>query len=45
MQTAVVNNWGPAALIVFGYMVAAFWQNKRVEDIKDWAKAEFWTCP
>lgn len=35
------NNWGPAALIVFGYMVAAFWQNKRVEDLKDWIKAEF----
>ena len=40
MQT-VVNNWGPSALIVFGYMVAAFWQNKRIDDMKDWVKAEF----
>jgi archaellum component FlaC len=43
-----VNNWGPAALIVFGYMAAAIWQNKRIDDIgkrfddiKDWVKAEF----
>ncbi len=38
---AQVNNWGPAALIVFGYIVAAFWQNKRIDDLKDWIKAEF----
>lgn len=45
---AEVNNWGPAALIVFGYMAAAIWQNKRIGDfgkrfdgVKDWVKAEF----
>jgi len=45
---AEVNNWGPAALIVFGYMAAAIWQNKRIDDfskrfddMKDWVKAEF----
>ncbi len=38
---AEVNNWGPAALIVFGYMAAAIWQNKRIDDMKDWIKAEF----
>jgi len=26
-----VNNWGPAALIMFGYIAASFWQNKQVE--------------
>ncbi len=35
-----VNNWGPASLIVFGYLAAAFWQNKRFDDMKDWFKAE-----
>ncbi|MBV8865676.1 MAG: hypothetical protein JO210_09815 [Acidobacteriaceae bacterium] len=38
---AVANNWGPAALIVFGYIVAAFWQNKRIDDLKTWLEAEF----
>jgi len=36
-----VNNWGPAALIVFGYIVAAFWQNKRIDDLKLWIQSEF----
>lgn len=27
------SNWGPAALIVVGYMAAAMWQNKRIDDI------------
>ncbi len=36
-----VNNWGPAAIIVFGYIAAAFWQNKRIDDIKLWLDAEF----
>ena len=34
------SNWGPAAIIVFGYVAAAFWQSKRFEDLKDWIKAE-----
>ncbi len=38
---AELNNWGPAAVIVFGYVAAAFWQNKRIDDVKDWIKAEF----
>ncbi len=33
------SNWGPAAIIVFGY-VAASWQSKRFEDLKDGIKAE-----
>jgi hypothetical protein len=37
----VANNWGPAALIVFGYIIAAFWQNKRFEDMKSWIEAKF----
>lgn len=36
-----MNNWGPAALIVFGYIVAAFWQNKRIDDLKTWLQSEF----
>ena len=35
------NNWGPAAMIVFGYIVAAFWQNKRIDDLKTWLDSEF----
>ncbi|MDQ2712333.1 MAG: hypothetical protein M3Y24_08920 [Acidobacteriota bacterium] len=43
MNTAagIANNWGPAALIVFGYIVAAFWQNKRIDDLKTWLESEF----
>ena len=25
---------------MFGYLAAAFWQNKRFDDMKDWFKAE-----
>jgi hypothetical protein len=32
---ATMNNWGPAALIVFGYLVAALWQNRRMDDLRD----------
>ena len=35
-----VNNWGPAALIVFGYIAAAYWQSKRFDDMKEWFHAE-----
>ncbi len=35
------SNWGPAAIIVFGYIVAAFWQNKRIDDLKTWLESEF----
>lgn len=41
LDTGTANNWGPAALIVFGYIVAAFWQNKRIEDLKTWLDSEF----
>lgn len=40
-MAAEANNWGPAALIVFGYIVAAFWQNKRIDDLRLWIQAEF----
>lgn len=40
-MAAEANNWGPAALIVFGYIVAAFWQNKRIDDLKTWLVSEF----
>ncbi len=40
-MAAEANNWGPAALIVFGYIVAAFWQNKRIDDLKIWLLPEF----
>ena len=40
-MTEAANNWGPAALIVFGYIVAAFWQNKRIDDLKTWLESEF----
>ena len=43
MNTAagVANNWGPAVLIVFGYTLAAFFQNKRVDDLRTWLEAKF----
>ncbi len=28
-------------MIVFGYIVAAFWQNKRIDDLKTWLESEF----
>ncbi len=34
------SNWGPAALIVLGYIVAAYWNSKRFDDFKLWMGAE-----
>jgi hypothetical protein len=31
----IMNSYGPAAVIVFGYIIAAYWQAKRFEDLKD----------
>ncbi|HXE14251.1 MAG TPA: hypothetical protein VN633_19135 [Bryobacteraceae bacterium] len=41
MQQPDIKLWGPAAVIMFGYVAAAFWQNKRVDDLKTWLSAEF----
>ena len=37
---AQINNWGPAAIIVIGYIAAAFWHSKRFDDFKLWIGAE-----
>ena len=40
-MTQAVNNWGPAAVIVIGYIIAAWWQSKRFDDQKLWLNSEF----
>jgi hypothetical protein len=29
------NQWGPIAVIVVGYLLGIFFQNRRVDDLKD----------
>ena len=29
------NNWGPAAIIILGYVVGLYFQNKRLDDFKE----------
>ena len=29
-----LNNWGPAAVIVIGYLLAYYFQNKKLEEFK-----------
>ncbi len=31
----IINQWGPAAVIVGGYLVGIFFQNRRIDDLRD----------
>jgi hypothetical protein len=31
----IINQWGPVAVIVGGYLVGIFFQNRRIDDLRD----------
>ena len=37
MQTAapMINTWGPVAVIVIGYLLGIYFQNKRIDDLRN----------
>jgi hypothetical protein len=39
----IILNWGPAAFIVGGYLLGIYFQNKRLEDMRDVLRAEIAT--
>ena len=38
-----LNNWGPAVLIIVGYAIGLYFQNKRIDDLKEVITAKFET--
>lgn len=32
---AILNNWAPVAVIIIGYVVGLYFQNKRLDDFKE----------
>lgn len=33
-------DWGPAIVVALSYLAAALWQNKRIDDLKDFIRSE-----
>jgi hypothetical protein len=31
----IINQWGPVAVIVGGYLLGIFFQNRRIDDLRD----------
>ena len=31
----IINQWGPVAVIVGGYLLGVFFQNRRIDDLRD----------
>lgn len=34
-MNAALNQWGPAAVIVGGYLLGIYFQNRRIDDLRD----------
>ncbi len=34
-MSPIVNQWGPVAVIVGGYLLGIFFQNRRIDDLRD----------
>lgn len=34
-MSPIVNQWGPVAVIVGGYLLGIFLQNRRIDDLRD----------
>ncbi len=34
-MSPVINQWGPVAVIVGGYLLGIFFQNRRIDDLRD----------
>jgi chromosome segregation ATPase len=37
----IVNQWGPVAVIVVGYLLGIFFQNRRIDDLRDSMNTRF----
>ncbi len=34
-MSPIINQWGPVAVIVGGYLLGIFFQNRRIDDLRD----------
>ncbi len=34
-MSPIINQWGPAAVIVGGYLLGIYFQNRRIDDLRD----------
>ena len=34
-MSPIMNQWGPVAVIVGGYLLGIFFQNRRIDDLRD----------
>jgi hypothetical protein len=34
-MTQALNNWGPVVIIILGYIIGFYFQNKRLDDFKE----------
>jgi hypothetical protein len=34
-MSPIINQWGPGAVIVGGYLLGIFFQNRRIDDLRD----------
>ena len=37
----IINQWGPVAVIVGGYLLGIFFQNRRIDDLRDSVNKRF----
>jgi hypothetical protein len=40
-MTPIVNQWGPVAVIVAGYLLGIYFQNRRIDDLRDTMNKRF----
>jgi chaperonin cofactor prefoldin len=41
LVNAVIGQWGPVAVIVGGYLLGIFFQNRRIDDLRDSVNKRF----
>jgi hypothetical protein len=34
-MNSIINQWGPVAVIIGGYLLGIFFQNRRIDDLRD----------
>ncbi|HTC88691.1 MAG TPA: hypothetical protein VK686_10360 [Bryobacteraceae bacterium] len=34
-MNSIMNQWGPVAVIIVGYLLGIFFQNRRIDDLRD----------
>jgi uncharacterized protein (DUF2164 family) len=40
-MTPLINQWGPVAVIVAGYLLGIYFQNRRIDDLRDTVNRRF----